>query len=266
MPVIWGRAEVADRWRGRRRRRTRRRRRRMASPALQILLFWNISDLSGLKTGLKITEILSQPPVQTSPQLTHLLFLVAKVVFNLKSEEGGRWRVLFDLIFNYLIPFILYQKLDKLDFVSLKVWKITSCSSELCVSRLGKQFNFQSCSSSPLSPSTYMSSSSILSSFTLASSLSSSARWPRRSSSRFELCLRTWLVSSGWRNTTTTTTRFKCTCFEKHQLCLESPHFPVFPAPPFLSQWFFSPCPWAESGNLNPPKKPNSYKFTSSTF
>ena len=138
MPVIWGRAEVADRWRGRRRRRTRRRRRRMASPALQILLFWNISDLSGLKTGLKIIEILSQPPVQTSPQLTHLLFLVAKVVFNLKSEEGGRWRVLFDLIFNYLIPFILYQKLDKLDFVSLKVWKITSCSSELCVSRLGK--------------------------------------------------------------------------------------------------------------------------------
>ena len=32
-----------------------------------------------------ISNILIKPPVQTSPELIHLLFLVAKVVFNLNS-------------------------------------------------------------------------------------------------------------------------------------------------------------------------------------
>ena len=35
-----------------------------------------------------ISNILIKPPVQTSPELIHLLFLVAKVVFNLNSGVG----------------------------------------------------------------------------------------------------------------------------------------------------------------------------------
>ena len=35
-----------------------------------------------------ISNIFSKPPVQASPQLIHLLFLVAKVVFNLNSGVG----------------------------------------------------------------------------------------------------------------------------------------------------------------------------------
>ena len=76
--VRWGRAvEVEGCWQG-----SSRRRRRRASPALQILLSWNISNCCDWFQR-KVFQNLNKPPVQTSPELIHFLFLVAKVVFNL---------------------------------------------------------------------------------------------------------------------------------------------------------------------------------------